>query len=545
MMFPKEDVGTQKPESKKKWILKNLLRFLLYSGCLYGIFTICGGLLNQYLRYDKTVSINIKKHAEFPAVTLCYQIPVNEKLELPNHYKRLEVIAEFYEFVKSKSIHTLKKSYDAKKEFTCEYCPEGLEDFCKSLNSLIYVGDHFINNEGIKEDFELICSLNKLPVRIMRYCKCGKNNWSCFDAENNCIGFHKLCDGHEDCIDGSDEINCLGEFVPNDRLTATTLTNFSSIYVESLVNFQAEGFCRTYMVEGCNFKNYNCISGPENFQRMFWEKVATFKYGTCHTIKPSIMESALDTTGNGVLVLKLRPLKLNKILLSKSGYRVVIHDPLVIPIPEEHGFDLPADPDLEIDISVTTSVKERYNGYDWDPCHRFDWNYNKRYTKSGCEIMCQEEHSRLNYNCYNYISDLENITQVQMEYSRCLLSDEEIGKGDGPNCDCPEPCFERFYKYSVDIKKVDKEIQNTVNKMREIFNNVNNKENIDEKAFDYNKITIHLTGTDYEYKVEGPKITLFTFLSNVGGVIGVFIGLSVAQIGNIFLDWICPFIPLK
>ena len=155
--------------------------------------------------------------------------------------------------------------------------------------------------------------------------------------------------------------------------------------------------------------------------------------------------------------MELDYIKVNKLLTTKNGHQITLHDPGEIPIPEKSGFDIPWD--SMADVIVSPAVYTRL-GYPWGSCHGSSWKYHKNYTTAGCQIMCKENYIRRNYHCYDYISDLENITQVLSDYKPCsqVMPKDfsrffvvSTGKSfvRGIECDCPKSCSETVYKYKI------------------------------------------------------------------------------------------------
>ena len=210
------------------------------------------------------------------------------------------------------------------------------------------------------------------------------------------------------------------------------------------------------------------------------------------------------------------------------------------PLPEEQGIDIP--PGSDIEISVEPSVYKRYS-YRWDHCHESLWKYKKSYSKIACEIMCVEEHGRSRLNCYNYFSDLENITEVMLQYPKCPLSFSElitIGSVLGininfPKCNCSEPCIEKKYEYSIKERKIDAEYKETAFGLHEFFENKHKATDLKDNLGNTN-LNIYLKSSTYKEMVESPRVTLYTLMSNLGGIIGIFIGISVVHLIDIILD---------
>ena len=294
---------------------KFYLKVILYTIVLIVTVIQCIGLLNQYLRYEKVVITSIKEYFEFPAVTFCYQIPVNAKLELPNYYKRFEVIAEFYDVIKTRNVSTLKQSYEAKKYLVCKKYRSGFEEFCEKSSGLIStLHQKFIDQEGNEKDFDSVCKGNDSSIRILRYCKCGKSQWACLDDELTCISFSKICDGVIDCFNGHDEMNCLGEVILNDNLLKYTSAKLFSPEMFQYVNNFEDQFEAAELIKDCTFKDVPC-----RYLMVGRQKMASFKYGTCHTL--SILKSKQYWKQNGGLSLKIESYQ----IMLVSGLLFMIH----------------------------------------------------------------------------------------------------------------------------------------------------------------------------------------------------------------------------
>ena len=549
---------TANPGKCKNSISKIVFKVILYAVVLAFAFFQCFGILEQYLCFQKSINLEVINEVNFPGVTICNQIAVGKDLQLPNSLNRIQVLGDFYEFLILKNVTTSQQYYETKWEFVCSRFSTGFENWCTNGTDLIFDGGSFFNYNGTQFSFDYVCQKNHSSLIISRHCNCkSKREWACLDYNNSCISIFQLCDGYVNCLNGIDEVNCMGEFIL-DRYSVRYVSSLwkskrTRYYVDSANNFIDESFEPYKLIKKCFFQSQTCLPRVEPHRgRVNWEKLYTSKYGTCFTAKtPKVNRSNWILGKQGGLRIELDHIEINRLLTTKSGHRIILHDPREIPVPEKYGFDIPVD--SMIQVAVNPVVYKRL-GQPWGVCHGLKWDFNGKYTTGACETMCRENFIREKYNCYDYITDLENITEVLLNYKPCsqvMASEFQkffiAGTNEqyvrGINCGCLNPCFETIYGYTIHKTETDKETQNT---LEVIQNFLKNKFGESRKVpVGYSYINVYLESTSYHEMNEHPSMSFFTFLSNIGGLIGIFIGISVLNIADRIGDWVFVFTERK
>ncbi|XP_059164362.1 acid-sensing ion channel 1C-like [Physella acuta] len=290
------------------------------------------------------------------------------------------------------------------------------------------------------------------------------------------------------------------------------------------------------MVLQCSFAGKRCF--PDNFTHVFSEN-----YGNCYTLQyDKFIVRKSGPSGGLELTLFIETDEYLPGITHNKGVRVVIHEQGTVPFPDEEGLSVM--PGTNTYIGIKQINVERLSS-PWGKCTVDDYSqkYNRSYTRNTCQGICEQNYIRKVCQCLDEskqeinkimgnaenLTSCENATQLKC-LTKVTFNPETI------QCDCSNPCKETVFEKdlsSTEWPSVD---------LAQIFavsickSNPNmslsllNKQVPKQLTQDFVKLNIFYQDLNYELLTENPDYELSQLMSDIGGTIGLWIGLSVLGI---------------
>nr|XP_053638313.1 uncharacterized protein LOC128692952 isoform X1 [Cherax quadricarinatus] len=222
-------------------------------------------------------------------------------------------------------------------------------------------------------------------------------------------------------------------------------------------------------------------------------------------------------------------------LLSQDiGLRVIVHSPYQLPFPEDEGFNI--SPGVSVSARITRRKLIRVGKPHGNCRSDTDSQIFTEYSAVRCKRMCIEQAYWQRCYCYAGKSpaydsrlpkpqtpcDIANVShQLCMEMVRFNYQQQNL------ICDCPPACSETIYDSQVTLSEENKPfyviIQNLVK--RKLADDL-----CGGNSSDAVRIHLYLDSLNYEIIQESPAYTWDTLVSNVGGNLGLFIGMSLMTV---------------
>ncbi|XP_042865706.1 uncharacterized protein LOC122249150 isoform X2 [Penaeus japonicus] len=276
------------------------------------------------------------------------------------------------------------------------------------------------------------------------------------------------------------------------------------------------------------------------------------QYGECHTFNSAFRTIKLkngrtrkatpwktSSVGprNGIrLTLSIKSSNYMTLLSPDMGAKVIVHSPRHIPFPEDEGFNV--SPGISVSIAVKTKKIERV-GQPWGTC--VSNSLGGDYSSLQCKKLCQEKEFWRECGCYVGQSPAYgdqpkdkpatqcspfNVTQklcmatVLFSYQQGLL-----------NCKCPPSCNETVYSTQVTSSEENKGFYT-------IVQNIKKADMGDDlcSGSENGTVRLHLYLESLVHEVikESPAYTWDTLVCNMGGNLGLFIGMSLVTLVELF-----------
>ncbi|XP_006815229.1 epithelial sodium channel subunit alpha-like [Saccoglossus kowalevskii] len=303
---------------------------------------------------------------------------------------------------------------------------------------------------------------------------------------------------------------------------------------------------KTFLVD-CTWKGYPC--GPGNFTKFY-----NYMYGNCFTFNSGEDGTTQATNNPG----PLHDLK------ESAGARLLIHPQNVMPFPEDNGLTL--QPGTETNVGLRKVVISR-QPYPYGDCETstkvtsdnniFTNFFGTEYSQQSCEKSCFYSHVVTECGCsdakFRYNTTYSPCTSSNETQRECKESVENLYLEGKLSCDsdCPQRCEDDDYRMTVTsgLWPNNVYVDEIISDVQQMSTDLHSRAT-EEDNFAYNnllKVNIYYEQFNYESITESPAYQAEDFLSDVGGQMGLWIGMSVITIFE-FLEFvfdICSWIGRK
>ncbi|WAR23025.1 SCNuncharacterized [Mya arenaria] len=234
------------------------------------------------------------------------------------------------------------------------------------------------------------------------------------------------------------------------------------------------------------------------------------------------------------------------------GARLLLHEPDSYPYPAHEGIFIPAS--METSIGLKMTYIERANG-SYGSCewgNDFRSRYDVMYTRRSCQSFCVLED--VVYQCGCFDKEMEEFARKlndtlrpcrQSEEVRCMVDLENRYARMELKCDCEEPCRETKYGKTISQRQWPTDdfanilLQGVCENNLEKCKNLKDMGNSRDLNYNFLKLNIYYEDLNFETIEEFPEIEVQQFLSDVGGAIGLWIGLSIlslCEVGQLLIE---------
>ncbi|XP_059164385.1 FMRFamide-activated amiloride-sensitive sodium channel-like [Physella acuta] len=283
------------------------------------------------------------------------------------------------------------------------------------------------------------------------------------------------------------------------------------------------------MLLECSFAGGKCY--PENFTHFY-----SNNYGNCYTLQHEKFISRTSGPSGGLeLVLHLETEEYVPYFTTNNGIRVVVHEPNSLPFPDENGLSVMPGTNTFIGIKQVnvTRLPTKY-----DNCSNDDYNqiYNFAYTLYTCQSICEYNRIRDECNCSsNANREIQNVLKTDND-THCRNNKTDCVRTkhferDTSQCDCKNPCKETLYQEVISSTKWPTAEYATVFSIP-----ICHVKNLTcgfagEKLIqEFVKLNIFYQDLNHQVIVEKADYEIYQLFSDIGGTLGLWIGISVLGI---------------
>ncbi|XP_029469367.1 LOW QUALITY PROTEIN: amiloride-sensitive sodium channel subunit gamma-like [Rhinatrema bivittatum] len=306
----------------------------------------------------------------------------------------------------------------------------------------------------------------------------------------------------------------------------------------------------------CNFHGQECNTS-------FFSRFINYKFGNCYTFNSQkttdqqgnlINMETLNITKAGFmyglhLELFIQQIEYIRDMTHAAGIRLLIHDQSQMPFPEDEGVNIP--PGAETDIGMMkVHIKRLKSPYESlctegeDVRNFYKDIYGAGYTREACKRTCAQQSIMENCGCRHW----EFASPKELHYAKCNLSTPGIRNcvelyefkfaHDDLNCHCPLQCTEELYELTVSGSQWPSTafIENFSKELRDMGGQMNVIADDPTLIRDNLKVVVYFKQLNYELIEEEPSMTIseIDLISNMGGLVGLWVGFSVCTLAEFF-----------
>ncbi|KAL5017299.1 hypothetical protein ScPMuIL_006888 [Solemya velum] len=291
------------------------------------------------------------------------------------------------------------------------------------------------------------------------------------------------------------------------------------------------------MLVSCSFDGMKCYN--QNFT-----KFQTREYGNCYTLDSAKLVAKASGPRNGlIMILYMENHEYLDGITTGYGARVVIHDRNTLPFPADEGIYVSTNMETHIGLKL---VELSRMGQPHGTCEEgtaFKTKYNMTYSRQGCLSLCLQEKVLAQCGCYQKAWEEINRMLERGKKKPCKSQSELICMERAlheKTCTCPNPCKEEEYIQTVSSRQWPTEAYAELLRHTICSSHSAKCKNIskytDDRGLSSNflKLAIYFKDLNHETVEEEEEISVSQFLSDVGGALGLWIGLSVLSIFEVF-----------
>ena len=297
----------------------------------------------------------------------------------------------------------------------------------------------------------------------------------------------------------------------------------------------------------CNFdQNEKC--SYRDFQQFQHRR-----YGNCYTFNTGAIQGQSQTRQTSrfgseyglTLVLFIHQDEYVGLFTQEAGVRVAIHNPENVPFPESHGFNAGPGTNTNFNIRINQNIRSPDPYGNCTEQNQIENNvYDGRYSFLGCNKACIQSTLKEECGCIDDINtlftdvpicDILDRTQV-----RCREKINTMFENDELACNCVQRCQETSYsvQYSTTKWPSDKyegylfSALSHVPIIQDVL-----VEGIEQTLKNVVKLQFTFEELNVQTIEESPKYTNIDLFSSVGGLLGLYVGISIVTVFE-FLDFV-------
>ncbi|XP_041465168.1 degenerin deg-1-like [Lytechinus variegatus] len=286
--------------------------------------------------------------------------------------------------------------------------------------------------------------------------------------------------------------------------------------------------------EPCSFKNFSVIQNAEYGN--------CFVFNNAHKLRRR-RRTTTSRTGSQYglhLTLMVEQPEYVGVISPNSGVKVAINDPRIYAFPEDDG--IAASPGFATSIGITKTSISRLD-YPYGDCISEHASYYQPekydFSQRSCTKMCLQKNLQSECSCVTDL--LVNDTLCQFNIDKQVNCRKRIFKAFLKNklkCDCTNPCKEIVFKPRISVSRWPAarfeghlyDRLSVINRKaaRILTNGAQSRNNLV-------RLSVFFEELNFEQVTESPLITVESLFGGVGGLLGLYVGMSFISIIEILV----------
>ncbi|KAL5005745.1 hypothetical protein ScPMuIL_016903 [Solemya velum] len=301
------------------------------------------------------------------------------------------------------------------------------------------------------------------------------------------------------------------------------------------------------MLVSCSFDGKLCYA--DNFTAS-----DTPEYGNCFTLdSEKFITKAPGPRAGLTLIMYMENDEYLHGITSGFGARFAIHDSDTYPFPADEGAFVATRSETHVGLRLVKIQRIVYPWGECEPGKEFKNRFNFTYTRQACMVLCEQHTAITECGCYKHVAD--EITRLidRGGAAPCSTKEDVVCLQRTLNskaCPCLYPCSEDSYVKATSTRQWPTAMY--AGFLEHVFceehpgkcGNISENEDKFELSLNLLKLVIYYEDLNYEIITETAAITVWQFLSDIGGAAGLWIGLSflscfeVIQFGVEIVDYL-------
>ncbi|XP_069127691.1 acid-sensing ion channel 1-like [Argopecten irradians] len=326
---------------------------------------------------------------------------------------------------------------------------------------------------------------------------------------------------------------------PKNKLQQITST-FQSLLMDNPRHERIQaGHLLSDMLLSCSFGGRDCSAA--NFSRF-----ATAEYGNCYTLHAENFVATNSGPEYGLsLILFMENEEYIDGITQGYGARVTIHEKNTMPFPLDNGFFSSTSFQTSVALKLVDITRlPKPHGVCTDGV-AFKAKYNQTYNRQACLTVCEQNAIISACKCFAEDKD-ELFTQAKLyDHAPCRTTEEQTCQAEieeqfdlkSIGCSCDEPCREQVFVKSISSRQWPSEeyavaLEQSICEKPRLAAQCATLKTLDKRQLSLNflKLDIYYESLNYEVVEETPEIEDAQFASDVGGALGLWIGLSILSV---------------
>ncbi|KAK7508282.1 hypothetical protein BaRGS_00000521, partial [Batillaria attramentaria] len=499
MQGPPYIYGSKLAYAKFLWVILTLTAFGFMAFHLFFLFT-------TYLAFPVKNEINLGfSNLDFPSVTVCNVNPVR--------MSKLGLLSEgFRELVDAIKPETLKELIDNLPYWT-ETNPDERRRK-RQASAVPDFSDNFIDDLDLGiNDLNFTNPIEDLGATDYEDWEDWEDSW---EAEGEDSSFYQL---EQELIDW---------YATQDR--------------QSRID---AGHQLDDMLVSCSFAGKKCHA--DNFTL-----TTSTRYGNCYSISSQKFVSRKSGPNGGLeLIMYLETNEYIRGITADNGLQVMIHPRNTITFPADEGLAIAGGSHTFLSLKL---VQIERKGGVYSTCtssELFERRYKIKYTRQTCQKFCEQSTIHSRCSCRDETQEDLNIVMKVEDLRACRVQKDtkcmrraywDFAHG-RVNCACNNPCTDIKYEKTLSFRPWPHEsfagllVKSLCHReSSSVCQTLTNQQTADKHQLSQNfvKLNIFYEDLNYENITEKPDYEDAQFISDVGGTLGLWIGLSVLSIFEVF-----------